>query len=487
MTAQSHLRQDAGQAILWNAFGQYSIQLLGFITAAVLARLLSPEDFGLLGMILVVNAFLTIFANAGLVTTIVQHRDFSDRDIAALWGLGLMIGFVAAVVLGATGPAVAWFFKDSRLVWIALGVAPTLFLTALSQVPRGVLQRDLRFKPLAFASFSTALLASVAAVLLGFAGWGYWALVAQMLIRNGGLLIVMCWLTRSVGRPVLDGSLYRRVLGFTGNLTLFNLVNYFHRNLDNLLIGRFLGAALLGYYSRAYLLMSTIGSALAGVVSPVLHSAMARKSDDLKIMRRAYEEVITVILWICAPLMGLLAGLSPAVIRLVWGAGWGEAVVPFFWLALAGMHQPVFGTAGTVFAARYRTRALLYSGMINTVLFGVAIATGLRYGIEGVARHYSVMSHLIYLPFMYFVWVRLLEGSFRVFMRISIPPFLFGWAGALVGWYGMSACSGEGSIVLACLVGAGWFSLVAFSAGGRLWPLYKRTGLFVPGGDRSCL
>lgn len=238
---------------------------------------------------------------------------------------------------------------------------------------------------------------------------------------------------------------------------------------------------MLGFYSRAYLLMSTIGSALAGVVSPVLHAAMARKVDELVIMRRAYAEVLTIIIWICAPLMGLLAGLSPLVIQLVWGHGWSEAAVPFFWLALAGMHQPVFGTVGTVFAARNRTRGLLYSGIINSCLLGLAIASGLRDGIDGVARNYSVMSHLIFLPFMYYVWCRLLEGRFSAFLKLSLPPFITGWAGALAGWHILSALSAGEGIPTAAMLLVAWAAAFLLLAWRATWPLVQRADLPLPG------
>jgi PST family polysaccharide transporter len=227
--------------------------------------------------------------------------------------------------------------------------------------------------------------------------------------------------------PRFDLVLYKRVFSYTGNLTLFQFINYFHRNLDNLLIGRFLGAVQLGFYTRAYSLLNLFNTSLSGVITPVLHAAMAKKQDDLVALRRAYGQVLELILWISAPFMAILAAFSPEVIRLVWGPGWGSAEQPFFWLAIAGMHQSVYGTIGTVFAVRYKTKELILCGTITTVLYGLAIIWGVRYDIASVSKFYSLTSIGLFFPLMIYVWNGLLAGEIRgLIIKITQPLFAGG-------------------------------------------------------------
>ncbi|RVT99752.1 lipopolysaccharide biosynthesis protein [Mucilaginibacter limnophilus] len=428
----ANIRKQSVTAFLWSGLGQYVNMGLSFLTAAVLGRLLAPTDFGLVGMIVTINSFLLIFANTGLSTTIVQHKEFGKDEHNSLFTLGLVSGVIASSILALLAPAIAIFYKDDRLTMVALSVSPTFLLTALTQVPQGILQKQLKFKLLSIATVSSALLSSLIAVYLAYIGWGYWSLIMQLLLRAFLLLTFCIYFSRQAISLKWTPSLYKKIYNFTGNLTLFQVVNYFQRNLDNILIGRNFGAASLGIYSRAYLIMTTFNSAIGGVISSVLHPTLSKKQDDIAAMTRGYGEIVQYILWLSCPVMGLCAAFAPQFIHIVWGANWHSVVPSFFWLALAGMHQPVYITLGAVFASRFQTKSQFYCGVVTTALLVLAIILGLPYGIVGVARAYSIMSHLIFFPYMYFVWCKVLQGRFQAFLRLVLPPMLFGWTLLLI-------------------------------------------------------
>lgn len=472
----SELRKKTSRAFLWNAAGQYVVQLLSFLTAAVLGRLLDPSDFGMVGMILAVNAFLILFSNVGLASTIVQHDDLGRSDIAALWGGAIFLGVLVMVAMQLLSPAIAWFFKEPGLLVVAIAVAPTLLLTSINSIPVGVLQRDFRFSAIAINTVISGILAAGIAIYCAFEGFGYWALVLQMFVRSGIVLSLNTFSSRIALVPRLDFSLYRRLIGYSGNLSLFQFINYFHRNLDSILIGRILGTVSLGFYTRSTLLLRTFNTAFGGVIAPVLHTALAKKKHDVDAMRRAYGEVLRVTLWLSAPIMGVLAGLAPLVIRLVWGEGWDLSVTPFFWLALAAMHQSVFATFGAVFMARDRTRALLVCGCITTILFGIAIASGVSFGLDSVARNYSIMSHFVFLPVILFIWVRLLEGGVIQLFCIILLPNLIGWVGLFLFQGGLSDYRLAGALDLLCLQSCSiylWLGLVCYFYGRDLYPVLR--------------
>lgn len=422
----SSLRKQSLINVLWSGFGQFSIQGLTFLTAAVLARFLSPEAFGLVGMVLVLNAFLVIFANAGLRTTIVQHQDFSKKEHQALLGLALLIGCLVGALFVSAAPFAVIFFEEDRLLLMCFALAPAVLMTALTQVPMGVLEKKMGFRKRALAQFFSVLAASIIAIGLAVNDFGYWALILQILLRNSFLLLTLSVMAGIGWIPKFNLPLYKQIFGYTGNLTAFQIVNYFHRNLDNILIGKFLGVASLGLYTRAYSLMSVFRQTLSSVIAPVMHSAMAKRQNDIHALRRAYAEIITAILWLSAPIMGLLAAFSDEVIVLVWGKQFSDAGPAFFWLALAGMHQGVFGTLGAVFAVRNKTKELFFCGLTTTILFGVGIYAGLGWGITGVSIGYSVMSHLIFLPLMAYIWKVLLGGRIYQLLTVLWAPLLVG-------------------------------------------------------------
>ena len=477
----SEIRRKSAKALIWFGLGHYSTQFLSLLTSAVLGRLLLPGDFGLVGMILTINAFFVLFANSGLSTTVVQHREFTKTDLKALVGLAFTLGLAMTALLMLASPLIAWFFNDSRLIKIAFVVAPVFLITSLSQIPMGILQRDLKFQYVAGVNVGSSIISSVAAILLAVYGWAYWALIAQILIRG---IIQLCAFTLFSKSPLIPSwnlGLYKQIFGFTGNLTLFQIVNYFHRNIDNILIGRVYGPVSLGVYTRAYLLLSTFNAAVGGVVATVLHSALARKQDQVDAQRRGFGEVVECILWISAPLMGLMAAFSPYVIRIVWGPGWDQAVIPFFWLALAGMHQTVYTTLGAVFAARYNTKAQFISGTANTLVYVGAIIWGLRYGIDGVAKYYSIASHLIFFPYLYYVWNILLKGNYLDFLRKSLPPMLVGWSAVLIvflaegdlfGFFKSKIFSPDSLTIVGFTIWAGVFAYFIYKKIIQIVPLY---------------
>jgi O-antigen/teichoic acid export membrane protein len=217
-------------------------------------------------MVLIINAFLAIFANAGLKATTVQNQDFGIREHRAVYGLTWIVGAAVGVLFISLSPAAVFFFGEQRLYGICFTLAPAIFLTSLTQVPMGVLEKRMAFRQLALSHIISVFSASLISVLLAYFSFGYWALVYQIVLRNLFLLLLLLSITRIGWFPRFSREIYKRIFGYTGNLTGFKFLNYFSRNLDNILIGRFLGVFSLGLYSRAYSIMSVFRHAVGAVI-----------------------------------------------------------------------------------------------------------------------------------------------------------------------------------------------------------------------------
>jgi PST family polysaccharide transporter len=412
-------------ATLWSAFGVYTNRFLTLLIAAVLSRLLTPEDFGIIAMVTVISGFMSIFADAGIGSAVVQFRDFKVKDHQSLFSLSLLLGLLLAGLLAFGSSFVAVFFDNPDLRKVAAVMALAFPCSTLGIVPRGMLQREMRFREVAVVNVATAFVAGLIGIVMAFTGWGYWALVAKTLSYNFLSSLSFLILAKLAPVPRWNVAVIRKIFGYSGNLTLFSTINYWARNLDNLLIGKFLGTAPLGFYNRAYQLMMLPLSMLTSVISPVLHSALAERQNDIPAMYRGYRKVIRLIALASIPGMTFAVIMAPELIRVVWGDQWDQTIPIFAILGLNGLFQPIMSTTGTVFLARNKAHWLFLCGVISTILYCSGIVLGLPYGIIGVAAGYTIASNLFVLPLMFFVFVKLLHGKFMDFIKAIQFPCLF--------------------------------------------------------------
>ena len=424
------------RATAWSALGVYTNRFLALGIAAILSRLLAPEDFGTIAMVTVLSGFMAIFADAGIGSAVVQFRDFKSRDHQVLFFLSILLGLGLAGILVLSSSLVANFFKNPDLELVAKVMALAFPCSTLGIVPLGLLQRDMRFREIAIVNISAALISGCVGVMMAFAGWGYWALVAQALTNSFLSSCSFLVLARLSPVPCCDYSVIQKIICYSGNVTLFSMVNYWARNLDNLLIGKFLGSSSLGFYSRAYQLMMLPIAMLTSVITPVLHSALSEKQDDIPAMYRAYKKTVHVIALVSIPGMSFAVVMAPELVRVVWGDQWGQTIPLFAILGINGLFQPIMSTTGIVFLARNKAHLMFRCGLISTFLYCFGIICGLSRGAVGVAVGYTIASNLFFLPLMFFVFVKLLNGSFVDFLRVIRFPFCFSFIYfPVVYWY----------------------------------------------------
>ena len=421
----NYSKSKAIKATNWYGFGIYANRFLSLGVAAVLSRLLTPEDFGIIAMVTVFSGFMNIFADAGIGSSVIQFREFEKRDHQTLFTLSLLLGVLLAFILAGFGSYIAIFFKTPNLKNVALVLALAFPFSTLGIVPRGILQRDMRFREISIINIASAVCAGFVGIVMAFTGWGYWALVAQTLANSLFASCATLFFARLAPVPCWNTQVIKKIFSYSGNLTLFSMINYWARNLDNLLIGKFIGSAPLGYYNRAYQLMMLPLSMLTSVITPVLHSALAERQNDVPAMYRGYLKVIKMIGLISIPVMTYAVIMSPELIRVVWGNQWERTIPVFAILGLNGLFQPIMSTTGTVFLARNKADWLFKCGIISTILLCTGIFFGLPYGIKGVAIGYTIASNLWVIPLMYIVLVKLLKGKLKDFWMATKNPVVF--------------------------------------------------------------
>jgi O-antigen/teichoic acid export membrane protein len=400
-----HLQSDLGGRSARGGAVTLSAQVFKFVfsTAAtiVLARLLTPQDYGLIGMVVIITNFVGMFQYLGLSTATVRWSALNHKQVSTLFWINLGLSTAIALLTFASAPLAAWFYHEPRLIWITAGYAVSILLTGAYIQHEAILMRQMRFTAIAIIETSALLIGFAAAIAAASRGVGYWALVVNQLVMTlvtlFGIWIVCRW------RPGLParGAGVRSMLSYGGNLTGFNFMTYFARNLDNALIGKFWGAYQLGVYSRAYQMllmpMQQINAPLVAVAVP----ALSRLTDSPERYRAAFLKILEKIAMITMPGVVFMIATSDWLVLFLLGPQWREAGRIFMLLGVAAIIQPVTRTALWLFTTQGRSRELFKWGIIGGAISIVSIVAGLPWGATGVAASYAVSDLCIATPLLF--------------------------------------------------------------------------------------
>lgn len=392
------LQQRAASGVKWSTVSQAGRQVMQLATTLVLARLLSPDDFGLASMALVVVGFVLLFKDLGTAAAIIQRRELSPELLSSVFWVNVLFGALASAAIFAAAPLLAAFYREPQVTPLIQALSVSFLLSSLGVLQQALLERDLAFDRLAKAELAAVVAGALGGIGGALAGAGVWSLVVQSILM-AGVTSLMLWLSAR-WRPRLYCSWreIRPLLGYSLNLVGFNTFNYLARNADYLLIGRFLGAAPLGYYTLAYRIMLYPIQNIAAVIGRVVFPVFAQVQDDHGRFRQGYLRVIGMIALVTFPLMLGLLLLSEPLVAALFGPQWAPVATLLMIFAPLGLAQSIGTTVGTIYQAKGRTDLLLYWGVASGLCVVTAVALGLRWGVLGVAGAYAAASFLLAYP-----------------------------------------------------------------------------------------
>jgi O-antigen/teichoic acid export membrane protein len=389
----------------------------------VLARMLSPKDFGLIAMATALTNIANAFRDFGLSVATIQRAKTTHEQVSTLFWVNAGAGALTGVCVACLAPAIAWFYREPRLIPITVVLAWTFVLGGLSVQHRALLSRQMHFVALAGVETLSLLAGVVAAVIASLLGAGYWSLVIMQVV-TAAADVTWAWLfcRWRPGRPVRDCDL-RRMLTFGGDVTAFGLLNYFARNLDNVLIGRYCGSLTLGLYSKAYaLLLLPIGQ-IRVPITQVAIPAMSRIQNEPKRYASYYMKVCLLLGFVTMPLVVLLGVCSRPAVLLLLGPQWEGASRLFQVLALAAFVQPVVSTRGLVLLSLGASRRYLILGLLYTIPIIGSFIIGIHWGAVGVAVAYTAANYVTLFPLQWYS-LRSTPVSMAMFLRAISRPVI---------------------------------------------------------------
>lgn len=458
MTEERHNQAAAVRGMRDASIGRAGQQVLQFAFTIALVRLLSPADFGVVALCSVITGFITLLGDLGTSAAIVQRRELNERLLSSVWLLNVGVGVGAAALLALGSGPLARALGNADAAGVIRGLALVFPVRSLALVHGALLQRDLRFGTVARSEVYGTLAGGLAAVGAALLSWGPWALVTQQMVATTVSGVVMALGAAWVPRARPSRAELRGIASFTANLSAYNTVYYVARNADNLLIGRFLGAAPLGVYDIGYRTVLYPLRNVSNVVSTVAYPVLSRRQDDDAGLLRGYLRIVRSICLVTFPMLAILAFLSPEFVGVVYGAKWTELVPVLAVLAPVGALQSVSATVIILYQSKARTDLLLRVGLIESAVIVGGFVVGLRWGVLGVAVSYLITNLLLLYPII-LVPMRLVNARARDFFgAIWRPAALAAVAGVCAYaaglWQPLHGASLVVQLVVLSIVGA---------------------------------
>ena len=394
-TPADSLREQAARAALWSSIQTWGTQVLSTVVFLVLARLLAPQDFGLVALAGVVMALVQLFADQGFGQAIIQRRELDRRHLDTAFWISFGFSIVLAGIVNAVAGPVADLFGQPRLENVLRVLSIAFPLVGLTSVQEALFRRNLLFRTLAIRSLVAAGAGGAVGITLAVLGYGVWSLVAQLLAARGAEIVVLWSATTWKPRLSVSVAHFHELFSFGIAVVGTNLLNFLNRRLDDLLIGYFLGPVALGYYSVGYRVLRIVTNLLTVTISQVALPAFSRLQLDRARMVRAFYTATEMTSLVSFPAFVALAVLAPDIVPVLFGDRWDAAVPVMQVLAFIGILHSIYFFNDALITAVGKPYWVLGLTAANATANVPAFAVSVRWGIVWVAAAYVIRGYLL--------------------------------------------------------------------------------------------
>lgn len=408
----------------WVALSQLtkiSVQLLGL---AIASRLLPPSDYGLMAMVMVVANFAFLFRDLGMSQAVIQRSIISENLKEAVFWFNISVALTIFLVLNIAADIVAASFSEERLVPMLHVISMVFPIMSLGAVHQAMLERESAFDVLTRIEILSVVFGLVVMIVTALSGVGAVSLVYQALATAIVSTLLLWRKTAWRPRMQVEVSQLKLLWSFSANLTGFNFINYFSRNADGYVVGRYLGAALLGQYSIAYKIMLLPLQNLTFVATRAMYPVVSKMQTDMSSLSETYLRVVKLIALISGPLMVSIFVVRESLIRIVLGEQWLGVAGILAWLAPTGFIQSVVSTTGTAFMACGKTNILMRLGILSAFLIVGSFFIGVHWGVLGVAFCYMLANLINSIPALAVTAITLGRRPYAIFRELHSPIFM---------------------------------------------------------------
>ena len=373
------IKQQMLSGVFYTAVAKYSSIIISLIVMAVLARLLHPDDFGVIAVATVIINFFNIFTNIGFSSAIIQNKELTSRDINNIYMFTIWLGILLSILFFLSAWSIASYYNDERLISICQLLSISLFFSAIAIVPNTLFYKNKKFKFIAYRTFLIQLIIGIFSIIAALSGVGLYTLIIQPILSS---ILIFCVSLKKYPQKiqwVIGIKSVKKIWNYSIYQFLFNVVNYFTRNLDKRLIGKYMGMNPLGYYEKSYRLMMLPLQNITYVITPVMHPILSDYQNDMKKLAYSHERITRLLAFIGFPLSLALFFCSEELVLCIFGNQWLPSIPVFKILSLTVGIQLVLSSSGPFYQAGNDTRGLLICGIFSAMVSVCAILIGIFY------------------------------------------------------------------------------------------------------------
>ncbi|MFO1442630.1 lipopolysaccharide biosynthesis protein [Bacillus sp. Bva_UNVM-123] len=390
------LKKKTASGLLWSFADIFASQGIQFIVLMVLARLLAPEYFGLIGMVAVFITIGNSIIDSGFTQALIREKNVSQQDYSTIFYFNLMMSILLYLLLYLTAPLISHFYGEKELIFIIRVLSIGLIINSFGIIQRVFLVKKINFKTQTKINLIAALLSSLVAILLAIQEFGVWSLVAQTLIMQFTRTILL-WIINK-WMPIYSFSIqsFKKYFGFSSKLLVSGLIDTLFNNVFSIIIGRLYPAAQLGYYTNATRLGDVITNSITGALQRVTYPVLSSIKDDETRLKNSFRKLIRTTTYLMFPIMIGLIAISDSLIPLIFGPNWFQSIIYFKLLCISGMLYPLHALNLNILQVKGRSDLFLKLEIIKKTLLSLLIVVSLYFslGIIGLIGAAIISSYV---------------------------------------------------------------------------------------------
>lgn len=417
------LKTKTISGMIWSAVQKFGNMGISFVSNIVLARMLTPEDYGCIGMLAIFIVVSNTFVDGGFGSALIQKKDPTQEDYSTIFWWNIFISSVLYGVLYLSAPFIAEFYHMELLSSILRVQGIVLIINSLNIIQTNQLRKQLKFKRLANVTIIAHIIAAVSAIILAWKGWGVWALVAQQIIVSSFISILLWILNKWMPDFSFSKESFKQLFSFGSFILISNFINTFCNNIQGLLIGRFFSPAVMGYYTQAHKLEAIASQSFSGVVDQVSYPVLSKFQNDNNAMKSVLQKLMISLSFVTFPMMLILILVAEPLIILLYGEQWLNSVPYFQILCVAGIAICLQGILYYAVASKGKSKDLFVWTIIKRSVGLLAMVIGMSlWNVKGLLWGMVFGSWFIMLANSYLV-SKHIGYSFLLQIKDLLPLF----------------------------------------------------------------
>ena len=420
MTNSQSLTQQASRGAFWSLASNITVSAISFVGTAVLARMLEPKDFGLIGMAVLVTGVVQLFGNIGLGSALVQQKDVSEVDLSTVFWANMAAGVVLALLCVLISPLAVMFFREKAVMWILISLSITFVLSAICSVHTTLVYKRIQMKPLAAIEVGGRVLRIAVMLIAAFCGFTFWSIVIGMIVERFFKTIALFF--RDAWRPSFVFSMprFKEMFHYGRNILGTGFMGYFNQNMDFIVTGRVLGTSLLGFYQMSFNLPNLIRGYINDSIGAVAFPVFCKVQDNNELLAKGFLKIVKFVAIGTFPILFGLAFTARDFILVAYGVKWLPTVLPMQILCFGAALAAVNSVVVSLLSAKGRPDLGFKWGFVRLPATIIAILLGVRFGgIVGVAWGMTIVEVLA--TGMVYQMFRILNSGFSEYGKALLP------------------------------------------------------------------